>query len=96
MGVPIPSSTPTIEEARQEALERSADLLLNYKTLKDILERQEETLRKRWTKKTKKKRIAIVSKAWPNIAAIHRPDFEAFCKEGSKILSEGSRREYRE
>ncbi|CAG8979565.1 hypothetical protein HYALB_00011919 [Hymenoscyphus albidus] len=64
--------------------------------MNEILGRHEETLRKRWAKKTKKHRTTIFAKAWPNMATMHRPDFEALRREGSKIRSEGSRREYRD
>jgi len=81
LGLPMPSSMPTREEAQREARERSADVLSSWNTLQQILERHEEVIRKRWTKKTKVQRGKIISGLWPNMAPSHRPDYTAFFKE---------------
>ncbi len=82
LGLPMPSSMPTAEEARRESLERSTNVLSGWNTLRQILERHEEVLRKRWLKKTKSQRTSIVLRAWPKMSAAHRPDFTALTKEG--------------
>lgn len=68
-------------EVRREAAGRSKRLFLSHNDLHAILERHEATIQKRWAKKTKAQRQAILLKAWPNMATIHRPDFEAFKRE---------------
>ncbi|KAF8857356.1 hypothetical protein BDZ45DRAFT_674760 [Acephala macrosclerotiorum] len=82
LGLPMPSSMPTAEEAQREARERSTKVLSGWNTLQQILERHEEVLRKRWLKKTKSQRTSIVLRAWPKMSAGHRPDYTALMKEG--------------
>lgn len=65
-------------EVRQEARGRSDRIFTSYETLNKILERHEDTIRKRWIKKTRPQRLKVLLNAWPNMAAVHRPDFEAF------------------
>ncbi|RDL41426.1 uncharacterized protein BP5553_01405 [Venustampulla echinocandica] len=81
LGLPAPSSMPTPAEAQQEARERSTE----------ILERHEDVLWKRWIKKTKVQRTAILLRAWPNMSSTHRPDYEALRKEGPQLKSRGTR-----
>ncbi|CAG8972588.1 hypothetical protein HYALB_00011320 [Hymenoscyphus albidus] len=81
---------PTAEEVQKEARERSVDILSQWNTLKRVLEGHEKVLRKRWMKKTKANRMAIITEAWPNMPSMHRPDFEALKREGPKIKSERS------
>lgn len=90
-GLPIPTaSSPTA--VRREATERSANIFASYNTLKAIIERHEATIQRRWTKKTTKQRLIILSKAWgPKMAAMHRPDFDAFKKESAKQRARGTK-----
>ena len=47
------SARSTAEQVGQEASERSGAVLTSWKLLGDILDRHEESLRKRWVKKSK-------------------------------------------
>ncbi|TVY46706.1 hypothetical protein LOCC1_G004658 [Lachnellula occidentalis] len=85
IGLPMPSSMPTREEAQSEARERSTDVISSWNTLRQILERHEDVIRKRWTKKTKVQRGKIIQAAWPNMSAKHRPDYEAIFREGRNL-----------
>lgn len=91
LGMPAPLSMPTAEEVQREARERSTDVLSQWNTLRNIVARHEEVLRKRWMKKTKKNRVEIITRAWPNMPSMHRADFEGLRREGPKIKTEGSR-----
>jgi hypothetical protein len=84
MGLPN-VSMPTPAEVQKEARKRSTDLLSQWNTLQRILERHEEVLRKRWMKKTKTQRTQILLGAWPKMSQNHRPDYEAWFKEGSQV-----------
>lgn len=85
LNLPKPSSMPTREEAQREARERSTEVISSWNTLRQILERHEDVIRKRWTKKTKVLRGKIILAAWPNMCAKHRPDYEAIFKEGRSL-----------
>ncbi|KAK0624694.1 hypothetical protein B0T17DRAFT_250297 [Bombardia bombarda] len=74
-------------EARCEAGTRSAKLLANQRTLHDILERHEATIQKRWDKKTRTQRLAVLLKAWPGMPITHRPEFKVFYKYATRINS---------
>ncbi|PWY93426.1 hypothetical protein BO94DRAFT_563841 [Aspergillus sclerotioniger CBS 115572] len=45
------------------------------------MKRLEGTVRKRWLKRTREQRKNLLLSAWPNMAALHRPDIEAFRRE---------------
>ncbi|KAH6664243.1 hypothetical protein B0J14DRAFT_608129 [Halenospora varia] len=94
LGLPPPDSMPTSTEVRKEARERSGDILSQWRTLQQILERHEEVIRKRWMKKTKSARAKILTACWPNMAVLHRPDFEAWRREGSRLRD--NRAQFRE
>ncbi|TVY82358.1 hypothetical protein LSUE1_G003449 [Lachnellula suecica] len=76
---------PTRNEAQREARERSAEVISSWTTLRQILERYEDVLRKRWAKKTKVQRAKVISETWPKMSATHRPDYAALSKEGSQL-----------
>ncbi|KAF2108677.1 hypothetical protein BDV96DRAFT_616222 [Lophiotrema nucula] len=81
-GAPFPSP----EEIREQTLKFNKSLFENVATLQAIIERYEEVIQKRWLKKKKAQRAAILLTSWPNMAAKHRPDFVAlFSKEVEKI-----------
>lgn len=90
-GMPIPTlSSPT--SVRTEAQDRSTKIFASYKVLRDIIERHEAPIQRRWTKKPTKQRLAILSKAWgPKMAAMHRPDFDAFKKESPEQRNRGTK-----
>lgn len=79
-GIPIPKlASPS--EVRSEAKGRTARIFATYNDLRAILDRYELVIQKRWTKKTRSQRQAILLRAWPNMATMHRPDFDASKKE---------------
>jgi hypothetical protein len=90
-GLPPPPSMPTAAEAQAEAQERATEMLADWRTLEQILERFEAALRKRWTKKTKASRTALLLEAWLGMPRIHRPDFRALEKEGPQLKLQGTK-----
>lgn len=79
-GLPVPASFPKVDEVRDQAKARTGNILADSKTLSQILERHEDTLQKRWLKKSKKQQRLILLEVWPNMAPSHRPDIEALRK----------------
>ncbi|KAI1405313.1 hypothetical protein F4819DRAFT_10347 [Hypoxylon fuscum] len=69
----------------REAKERSSKIFSSYDTLREIMERHEATIWKRWAKKTKQQKLKILLTAWPGMAAVHRPDFNAFRKKNGQL-----------
>lgn len=53
-------------DAQRLACSISSKIFANHNELREILERHEETIQKRWLKKTKPQRQVILLKAWPN------------------------------
>ncbi|RYO75691.1 hypothetical protein DL762_009881 [Monosporascus cannonballus] len=72
----VPIASP--EQVRREAQARSNNIFDGYTTLREILIRHEATIQKRWTKKTRQQRQKILLDAWPDMAVVHRPDFDGF------------------
>ncbi|KAK6595870.1 hypothetical protein H4I96_10189 [Botrytis cinerea] len=92
----VPALLPTTipEKVRQEATERSTEVLSHYNRLRQILERHEALIRKRWRKKSKAGRSRLILKVWPGLSATHRPEFNALFKESSQPKTKGTK--YRE
>lgn len=86
-----PSKIEDPSQVCQEATERSNRIFTSFATLNAILERHEHTIRKRWAKRTRQQRLKILRNAWPNMAAVHRPDFEAFRKESEADRERGTK-----
>ena len=78
----------TLEEAQPLALRRSKAMFEYWNDLRQVLDRHEEVIRKRWLKKSREQRINIIKAAWNRpMATTHRPDFVALRKGGqSKFL----------
>ncbi|KAF2744013.1 hypothetical protein M011DRAFT_409519 [Sporormia fimetaria CBS 119925] len=74
----MPSSFPSPEEVRTDARRCADKLFRDYDTLQDIVQRHEDTIRKRWNKKSNVQRKNILQEAWPNMPARHRPDVAAW------------------
>ncbi|KAK3689894.1 hypothetical protein B0T22DRAFT_499480 [Podospora appendiculata] len=74
-------------QARCEAAERAARLLAKHCLLHAILDRHEAVIQKRWYKKTRAQRLAILLKAWPGMPTTHRPDFAAFRQNATRMNS---------
>ena len=81
LGMPMPSSYPTPEQVRNEALQRARSIFSDWTLLNRIIERHEEVIQKRWLKKTREQRKTILLAAWPNMSPTHRPDFTSFTKD---------------
>ncbi|KAH8702938.1 hypothetical protein GQ44DRAFT_732595 [Phaeosphaeriaceae sp. PMI808] len=77
-GMPLPSSFPSPKEVRRDARRFSTKLLEDYATLQKIVERHEETIRTRWSKKSTLQKKKLLLEAWPNMSTHHRPDVEAW------------------
>ncbi|MCJ1236686.1 hypothetical protein MMC14_004668 [Varicellaria rhodocarpa] len=90
-GLPQPGSFPTASEVRREAREFSKQIFADWTILNKVLERYEEVLRKRWTKKTQEQRKKILLEAWPNLSSAHRPDFEALHRESANQRAKGTK-----
>jgi len=88
-GLPVPKVLSP-EEVRSEAGERRRNLFASYDTLHDILERHETMIQKRWLKKSRQQRQAILLEFWPSMPGSHRPDFEAFMKETPQQRDRGT------
>lgn len=69
------------EDVRQEIKDRNRSIFTNYNTLSRILARHELTIHRRWLKKNHAQRLKILLQAWPNMATVHLPDFQAFRRE---------------
>jgi hypothetical protein len=82
-----PSRLP---EVRQLCSERSGRILANHDRLGCILDRHEATIRKRWAKKSRRQRQQILLGAWPDMPAMHRPDFAAFRRESPAQRASGT------
>lgn len=68
----------TREDAIKQAKSRSATIFNSFSTLQSILERFEDLVRRRWSKKTRAQRKALLLEAWPNMPEKHRPDIQAY------------------
>ncbi|MBE3111410.1 MAG: hypothetical protein IMZ46_13055, partial [Acidobacteria bacterium] len=66
----------------------------SYKALRDVVERHEPTIQRRWANKTRQQKLKVLLSAWPSMARIHRPDFHAFRKESADQRRAGTK--YRE
>lgn len=88
---PRPSSFPSAAEVRRDASECSREIFGSYNTLNQILIRHEQTLRKRWTKRTKDARKKLLLSVRPNIPHRHRPDFWALERESPTQLQSDSK-----
>ncbi|TVY81496.1 hypothetical protein LSUE1_G004095 [Lachnellula suecica] len=84
-----PSSFPTAPEVQQRARSGSEKVLHDWNLLRRIVERHSDVLEKRWAKKTRKKQKEILLQAWPNMAATHRPDYEAYRQENTGVHFRG-------
>ena len=86
--LPVPKFM-SLSDTRQMVTQRSKAVFADRDALLGILERYEETLRKRWGKKTGEQRRKVL-KAYPGIAANHRPDFAALRREGADQTTAGT------
>ena len=94
MGMPMPPSFPTPEEVRSQLQARSKAIFLHWNLLKNIIERHESHIQKRWLKKTKEKRKEMLVQVFPDISTSHRPDFQAFKTKSSSLRQVPKRTPY--
>jgi hypothetical protein len=79
--LPKASSYPTPSEVREERSRRVKKIFEDWTLLNRILLRHEETINKRWLKKTREQRKSVLLTAWPNMSPYHRPEIEAYIRE---------------
>ncbi|KAK3357834.1 hypothetical protein B0T25DRAFT_630794 [Lasiosphaeria hispida] len=84
------------DDVRKEARERSRIIHDTYNILHAIVERHEETIQKRWTKRTRQQKLRVLLDCWPGMAAVHRPDFDAWRKESEQNPSRNQGTKYPE
>lgn len=88
----LPSSAfKSAAEVGREASSRSKNIYESYEKLNAIILRHEATIRSRWAKKKKQQRLKVLLDAWPNMPTTHRPDFNAFRREGEARKEWGSK-----
>src|SRR4051794_2792970 len=75
-GCVLPGSI-SLAEAKATAKKRSRNIFANWNALQGILERHEETICKRWSKKSREGRKRILLDAWPGISQEHLPEWKA-------------------
>ena len=78
--LPVPAM-PSVSEVIRDATASSHRIFQDWNRLHGVLEQYEDVLRKRWIKKSREQRKKVLLTAWPNMAAIHRPDFDALKRE---------------
>ncbi|KAI1364590.1 hypothetical protein F5Y08DRAFT_328581 [Xylaria arbuscula] len=78
---------PSPNEVRQEAKQHTVAIFAHYEKLRNILQRHEATIQKRWEKKTRTQRLGVLLQAWPDMPLTHRPDFAAFYKHAANLNS---------
>lgn len=74
----------SLAAARHEAQRMSRNILDSHNLLHEIVIRHEDTIKKRWQKKTKPQRLQVLLGIWPDMAKKHHADLEAVLKEGKK------------
>lgn len=89
-GPPMPAMI-SADVVRSKSEVMRAKILADWQRLRNVLDRHETTMQKRWAKKTKEQRKRIILTAWPNMSANHRPDFDAFRKQSSSYREHATR-----
>lgn len=88
--LPVPQFLDMTETQRL-ARARSKAIFTDYDALFAVLERYEDTLRKRWLKKTSEQRRKVLLKVYPQMPSMHRPDLEALRRESPSQIKAGTR-----
>ena len=88
--LPVPNFL-SLSNTRRMATARSKTVFADREALFGILERYEETIRKRWAKKTGEQRRKVLLKTYPDMPATHRPDFAALRRDGAEQTRARSR-----
>ncbi|KAB5572323.1 hypothetical protein GE09DRAFT_1269069 [Coniochaeta sp. 2T2.1] len=74
-----------------ELCRHDSSIHASYGLLRDIVERHEAVIQKRWTKKSKQQKLKVLLDSWPCMPIMHRPDFDAFRKESSEQPTAGTK-----
>ena len=80
----------SFQEVKRMAVGYAKDILTAQQDLVNILDRHEDTLVKRWLKKTTIQRQKVLTAAFPGIPQTHRPDFWALRKESREQIRAGT------
>ncbi|KAI4245931.1 MAG: hypothetical protein L6R42_010044, partial [Xanthoria sp. 1 TBL-2021] len=80
----------SFQQAKAKAKQYSHDIFTAQRALVNILDRHEETVIKRWQKKTTVQRQKLLTTAFPAIPPTHRPDFWAIRKESTRQRRAGT------
>lgn len=86
----LPEELPRIRDSIKQTTQRIFD---NQAGLQAIVERHEETIQKRWIKKSKPKRREIILGVWPGMATDHRPDLVLLKRHEPGHIFEGKERD---
>lgn len=89
-GLPMPKLTTAADVRRRTKLYVS-EIFDCLSFVRKVLERHEETIYKRWSKKTRNQRCRLLMAAWPNMVVAHRPDFAALRAETDAQRAAGTR-----
>ncbi|KEF61002.1 uncharacterized protein A1O9_02566 [Exophiala aquamarina CBS 119918] len=74
--IALPASYPSLAEVEQQAKKYSKSVFESWNILHHILCQREETIRRRWNKKSKVQREKVLLSACPDIPHGHRPDHQ--------------------
>lgn len=86
LGMPVPHKIPA--DVRKDAKSLSSSLLASYDRLRAIIARHEPAIHHRWLRKKRHQRLDTLTRAWgPGMAAVHRPDFDAWRKQESSLAA---------
>ncbi|XXH01431.1 hypothetical protein Hte_007791 [Hypoxylon texense] len=69
---------PELETVRDEAQARSRRIFSSFHTLRDVLDRHETKIRKRWLRKNIEQRKRLLLNAWPGMPQDHNPHVKAY------------------
>ncbi|KAI9642174.1 hypothetical protein NHQ30_008976 [Ciborinia camelliae] len=72
------------EEVHDKARALAEKVLSQWNILRSIVGLHSDTLEKLWNKKNKEKQKELLLKAWPDMSANHRPDYDAYRQENSE------------
>ena len=92
--LPQPSSFPSATAVKREARAYSRDIFASWETLHAILDRHENLIRRRWSKKSQDQRKKVLLGAWPKMSLSHRPDYKVIGNETVQERRKGTK--YRE
>lgn len=78
--------TMTPAEAKTQRNKLVPEVLKQWTTLRDIILRHEATIQNRWVRKSKPKRRAVLSEAWPDMPKEHQADVAAWKRKSKDTI----------